>query len=179
MFRKRDHRPRGEVVAVESNMGTEIVKPAPRVVVYGQLPYRIDPISGEASGGAFSGSREITNALIDFLRGLGMSDDGIVASRDVANIENAFFRGRRADLPEQAVVVDSIPDAVFVLPVMRGYEGGGHSLNTPIHKIEALCTEHDVPMIVVDTQTTLDDLNAHLGQIPFNTLPEIHPGQPQ
>lgn len=148
------------------NPDRDIVRPAPRIVVYGQLPYRRNPESGEVSGGFWSGSMEVVDAMVNYLHSKGLSDDGIVQTRDVENIENAFFRGRRSDRPQLDTVTDNPPDLVFVFSAMRMDDwSGSATVNTPVEQIEALCRQFGVPMVLVDDHTSPEELNSILRKI--------------
>ncbi|HSX23709.1 MAG TPA: hypothetical protein VLE74_01285 [Candidatus Saccharimonadales bacterium] len=165
---------------LEKRASGELTKYAPRVVIYGQFPYRVDPVTGNRkSGGCFSGAEEIMDALGLYLKERGLSDDGLVMSRQLFNIRDAFYTGRRGDRPAPEVIPESAPDLVFVLPQMRDYDDGGYSLDTPVYEIEAMCLEHGVPMVLVNETMDAGELGAALNQILGNEPLGLNPGPTQ
>ncbi len=143
----------------------EVTRHVPRVVIYGQVPYRWDAATDTSTGGHYEGAKQISVALSTYLKEHGVADDGVVISRQVDNIDNVFYRGNRADVPEPDIVSDTAPDIVFVLPQMRGYDLGGYSLPTPTDYIEALCQEHGVPIVIVSENITSGEISEALGQL--------------
>lgn len=154
----------------------EVTRPGPRVVIYGQLPYRMNQETGEKSGGHFSGSIEIMQAVTDWMAQNNVPDDMLVQSRDMNNLKNAFFKGHRADRQWPETIPESIPDLVFILPEMRAYDGsGGRYVDTPTELIEAMCEEYGVPRVRITEEITPDELGTLLGQVGGSRPPELTP----
>jgi hypothetical protein len=153
--------------------GGELLATGPRVVIYGQLTYRRDPETGQSSGGAWRGSNELVDALMNYLGERGVSVNGIIQARQLDNINNAFYRGWRAKDPGPPPETDSIPSAVFVLPEMRGYYGGGFSQPTPVEKIRELCERHGVPMAVLNDDVTPAQLQKAVAELPMPEPPAL------
>ncbi|PKL31839.1 hypothetical protein CVV43_00070 [Candidatus Saccharibacteria bacterium HGW-Saccharibacteria-1] len=67
-----------------------------------------------------------------------------------------------------AVIEDTLPTAVFVFPKMRHYSenGQGMTVDTPVEYIKRLCSEHDVPMVMIDENTTQSELVSSIGELP-------------
>ena len=144
----------------------------PRVIIYGQMPWRSNPTTGENSGGNFSGSDTLVEQLEAYLELHGISRDGIVQSREADLIEHIFFHGRRTDAAISNSDTLPLPTVVFVFPEMRyNVSGSRTSWPTKIVAIEKLCNDHGVPMLIVDENLSLEGLKSAVGEL-LEALPE-------
>lgn len=76
----------------EAEPSSETLSQSPRVVIYGQTK------------GFYGGATELGDALETYLGDRGMSDERVVLSRITDNIEESFYRGRRAVRSAENVV---------------------------------------------------------------------------
>jgi hypothetical protein len=145
---------------VESSSATvytnELLPQNSRIVVY-----------GTRSSGSFD--------LVGELNKLTPEDTDIYASRDIANIENAFFGRGRISAREQEVdqSTDTVPTGVIMFPEMRRYHRAvGLDVPTPTQEIMDLCNQHNVPFIFAERIQSDSDLQLAIGQTAI-ALPNI------
>lgn len=83
---------------VEIESSSEKIAKSPRVVIYGQM------------SGHYGGAREMAEVLKTYLEFNKKTDDNVVISRDIDNIEYAFYKGHR--LPKTATEPQEATDSL-------------------------------------------------------------------
>lgn len=104
----------------------------------------------EVFGSRLSGAFDLGEELRAYLAQRGFPDADVGITRFATNIVNSFFGRQHSPEPGS---VDTLPQAVLVLPEMRQTDpisGAKMTIPTPVEAIQELCQKHGVTMAVVD-----------------------------
>lgn len=120
-------------------------------------------------GSRNSGAQILGKGLLDYLKDMGIENLRVIPEKDADYIPEGFYGLYRNDdgsIPER-----SIPRGVILMPEMRAYAPSGTGMFVPTYQsnipeiLEKLCSEHDVPLIKIYENTTLEEIETRLASL--------------